>query len=58
MFTDSMSGFARFNSGSNAWPAVTLEALADVEAGRVVEGEKVLDWLDSWGSDDELAPPR
>lgn len=36
----------------------TLEALADVEAGRVVEGEKVMDWLDSWGSEDELAPPR
>lgn len=36
----------------------TLEALADVEAGHFVEGEKVLDWLDSWGSDDELAPPR
>ena len=34
------------------------ETLADVEAGRVVGGEKVLDWLDSWGSDDELAPPR
>jgi predicted transcriptional regulator len=35
----------------------TLEALADVEAGRVVEGERVMVWLDSWGSDDELAPP-
>lgn len=38
--------------------AETLEVLADVEAGRVVEGEKVVDWLDSWGSEDELAPPR
>lgn len=38
--------------------AETLEALADVEAGRVIEGEKVMDWLGSWGSEDALAPPR
>ena len=35
----------------------TLEALEDIEAGRVVDGKKVLDWLAGWGDDDELEPP-
>ncbi len=36
----------------------TLEALEDVEAGHVVDGEEVMDWLNSWGTDDELEPPE
>jgi antitoxin component of RelBE/YafQ-DinJ toxin-antitoxin module len=35
----------------------TLEAIEDVEAGRVVDGKKVLDWLAGWGDDDEQEPP-
>ncbi|MEX1330585.1 MAG: hypothetical protein AB1Z29_27620 [Desulfobacterales bacterium] len=35
----------------------TLEALEDVEAGRVADGKKVLDWLAGWGDDDEQEPP-
>ena len=35
----------------------TLEALEDVEVGRVVDGKKVLDWLAGWGDDDEQEPP-
>jgi len=31
----------------------TFEALADIQAGRVVEAEPIIDWLESWGSDDE-----
>ena len=37
--------------------AETFEALTDVEAGRVIKGDTVLEWLDSWGSEDEPAPP-
>lgn len=36
----------------------TLEALEDVQAGRVVDGAEVLAWLRSWGTDRELPPPR
>lgn len=36
----------------------TLEALNDIKAGRVVDGNEMLDWLDSWGSDTEKAPPE
>lgn len=36
----------------------TREALADIQAGRVVEAEPIIDWLESWGSDDEKAPPE
>ncbi|MCP4049824.1 MAG: transcriptional regulator [bacterium] len=35
----------------------TLEALEDIEAGRIVEGQKVLNWIESWGTDDEKEPP-
>jgi predicted transcriptional regulator len=35
----------------------TLEALEDIESGRIVDGEKVLDWLAGWGTDDETAAP-
>jgi predicted transcriptional regulator len=36
----------------------TLEAIEDIEAGRVVDGKKVLNWLSDWGTDDEQEPPR
>jgi predicted transcriptional regulator len=36
----------------------TLEALEDIEAGRVMDGKKVLSWLSGWGTDDEQEPPR
>ena len=36
----------------------TREALADLEEGRLIDGEAVMDWLESWGSENEKAPPR
>ena len=36
----------------------TLEALEDIECGRVVAGEEVMSWLASWGDENELEPPR
>lgn len=35
----------------------TREALADIKAGRVVDGADIIDWLDSWGEDREKTPP-
>lgn len=32
--------------------------LADIEAGRVVSHEEVVRWLQSWGTDHELPPPK
>jgi predicted transcriptional regulator len=32
--------------------------LADIEAGRTIGHEKVVAWLNSWGTDNELDPPR
>ncbi len=31
----------------------TEDALTDLEAGRVVSGKEVMQWLESWGTDDE-----
>ena len=35
----------------------TLASWEDYTAGRVIEGDKISTWLDSWGTDDEKAPP-
>jgi predicted transcriptional regulator len=34
------------------------EGLADAEAGRVVAHEEVARWLESWGTENELPPPK
>jgi predicted transcriptional regulator len=34
------------------------EGLIDAEAGRVVAHEEVARWLESWGTEDELPPPK
>ena len=34
------------------------EGLADAEAGRVISHEEVTRWLESWGTEDELPPPK
>ena len=36
----------------------TREALEDIDMGRVVNGQEVMNWLDSWGSDMEKSPPK
>lgn len=38
--------------------AADLEALADLDAGRTVSHAAVKRWLQTWGTADELAPPR
>jgi predicted transcriptional regulator len=35
----------------------TQEALADIEAGRVVSGEEVMKWLETWGTVVETKAP-
>ncbi|MGY6707891.1 MAG: CopG family ribbon-helix-helix protein [Rhizobiaceae bacterium] len=37
---------------------LTLEALADVDAGHVIPHAEIQKWADSLGSDDPLAPPK
>jgi len=37
---------------------LTREALADVDAGRVIDHQAVQAWADSLGTDDPLAAPR
>jgi len=36
----------------------TLEALDSANQGKVIDGDTVHQWLQSWGTDDELPPPR
>lgn len=36
----------------------TKAALSEVEAGDLIDGEDVLAWLDSWGTEQEREPPH
>ena len=36
----------------------TLTAMGSVAQGKVVSGQAVHAWLESWGSSDELPPPK
>lgn len=36
----------------------TLEALDSVKSGKSIDAAEVENWLQSWGSADEKAPPR
>ena len=36
----------------------TVEALKSASEGKLVGAERVHAWLESWGKDDELPPPK
>ena len=36
----------------------TREALDQVEAGQVVDGDEVMAWIASWGTEKESRPPK
>jgi len=36
----------------------TLEALDSVKSNRLIEEENVNEWLESWGTENELNPPK
>lgn len=36
----------------------TLEALDSVKSNRVVEEQGINEWMDSWGKDNEIKPPK
>lgn len=45
--------------GYEQWKLEEIKAgFAEIESGKSVSGEKVIDWLRSWGTEDELPPPQ
>lgn len=48
---------ARQTLESKRWRE-TLQAISSLEAGKYVEEKEVSRWLDSWGTENELEPPR
>jgi len=36
----------------------TLDAIESVKTGKLVDEQEVNSWLESWGTDNELAPPK
>ncbi len=35
----------------------TLESWEDYQAGRTIDGDQVMEWIESWGTEDEKEPP-
>ncbi len=36
----------------------TRQALSEIESGNVVDGDEVMAWIESWGSDNEKSAPQ
>lgn len=36
----------------------TIEAIDSVKSGKLIDEQSVNDWFDSWGSENELEPPK
>ncbi len=36
----------------------TLEAIDSVKSGKLIEEKEVNDWLENWGTENELEPPN
>ena len=47
---------SRQKAESTKWKE-TLEAINSIKNGDVVEGEKVHEWMKSWGQENEQEPP-
>ena len=47
----------RKNTAGKRWTE-TLEAIDSVKSGKLINEKEVNAWLDSWGSDDEIKPPK
>ena len=44
--------------GYEEWKLREIEAgFAEIDSGKYVDGEKVIEWLRSWGTDHKLPPP-
>ena len=35
----------------------TIEAIDSVKSGKLIEEKEVINWLESWGTDNEVEPP-
>ena len=49
---------AAYMHDQRAYLAAIDEALAEADKGVFISGEKVMEWLASWGTDNELPPPE
>ncbi|HKM61108.1 MAG TPA: CopG family transcriptional regulator [Acidisphaera sp.] len=50
--------YARTPGRAERLHQATLRGLADVDAGRLIDDEKIQAWLESLGTDHELPPPE
>lgn len=55
LVTSAINGFIE----ANEWQIRAIEkAIKSADEGRFVDHEEVIKWVDSWGTPNELGPPR
>ena len=43
----------------NEWQVARIrQAMASMDAGKFIEHQAISDWVDSWGTENELPPPE
>lgn len=57
LINQALKEFLQRTSNEDIRKAQTLEALESVKSGHLIDEAQVHDWLDSWGTDNELDPP-
>ena len=50
--------FVQRQSMDNSRWEDTLAALNSIKAGKAIDGNEVATWLESWGTNEELSPPK
>ncbi|VAW71929.1 hypothetical protein MNBD_GAMMA12-2959 [hydrothermal vent metagenome] len=51
IINDAVKEYLKRETRKTQMLAETREALADIKAGRVVDGTEIIEWLDTWGSE-------
>lgn len=55
LVTSAINGFIE----ANEWQVRAIEkAIKSADEGRFVDHEEVMKWVDSWGTDKEIDPPK
>ena len=57
IINDAVKKYIRLERKKAALLKETLASWDDYENGRIVDGDKVMEWLETWGDENEKEPP-
>ena len=57
VISEALSEYVEKEERATARLERTQKALAEAETSQVIDGDEVMDWIASWGTDQEREPP-